>query len=158
MSTIELTSETPKDLSPSEWKVMRIVWSLQKAMAREVYTVAGEENGWSPPTVKTLLKRLVDKGYLQTTTVGNGFVYRPSRSALASLRSAADTLRSNAIEGTTGPLLQHMVQSSSLSSDDLDELQQLIADKKKQLAQESKPQAKKSAKRSKSSRNQGSGK
>ena len=115
---------------------MRIVWSLQKAMAREVYTVAGEQFGWSPATVKTLLKRLVDKGYLKTTQVGNGFVYRPTRTAISSLRSAADTLLSNAIEGTTGPLLQHMVQSSSLSQDDLDELQQLIENKKKSLANE----------------------
>lgn len=143
----ELNSEGPKDLSRSEWKVMRIVWSLQKAMAREVYTIAGEENGWSPPTVKTLLKRLVDKGYLQTTKVGNGFVYRPSRSAIASLRSAADTLLGNAIEGTTGPLLQHMVESSSLTSDDLDELQQLIDEKRKRLAKDTK---RKTARQSKS--------
>ena len=30
-----------KDLSKAEWKVMKIVWELQKAMAREVYTIAG---------------------------------------------------------------------------------------------------------------------
>jgi predicted transcriptional regulator len=127
-------SSAPKELSRSEWKVMRIVWSIQKAMAREVYTVAGEQFNWSPATVKTLLRRLVDKGYLQTTQVGNGFVYRPSRTAIASLRSAADTLLSNAIDGTTGPLLQHMVKSSSLSRDDLQELQQLIEAKKSQLS------------------------
>ncbi|MCA9139720.1 MAG: BlaI/MecI/CopY family transcriptional regulator [Planctomycetales bacterium] len=127
-------SNVPKELSRSEWKVMGIVWSMQKAMAREVYTVAGEQFDWSPATVKTLLKRLVDKGYLKTTQVGNGFVYRPSRTAIASLRSAADTLLSNAIDGTTGPLLQHMVKSSSLTHDDLDELQQLIEAKKNALA------------------------
>lgn len=126
--------EIPKELSRSEWKVMRIVWSMRKAMAREVYTVAGEQFAWSPATVKTLLKRLVDKGYLKTTQVGNGFVYRPSRTAIASLRSAADTLLSNAVDGTTGPLLQHMVKSSSLSRDDLEELQQLIETKKQALS------------------------
>ena len=62
-----------KDLSPAEWKVMKIVWDLQKGMAREVYTIAGREHGWTPTTVKTLLKRLVDKGYLLTSQVGNGF-------------------------------------------------------------------------------------
>ncbi|MEA1952412.1 MAG: BlaI/MecI/CopY family transcriptional regulator, partial [Planctomycetota bacterium] len=65
------------NLSAAEWKVMRVVWDLKKAMAREVYTVAGRKHGWTPATVKTLLKRLVDKGYLNTTKVGNGFVYRP---------------------------------------------------------------------------------
>ena len=89
---------------------MKIVWELQKAMAREVYTIAGEQYSWTPATVKTLLKRLVDKGYVSTTRVGNGFVYRPARTALSTLQSAADTLMTNAVEGVTGPLLAHMVE------------------------------------------------
>ena len=123
-----------KDLSAAEWKVMKIVWDLQKGMAREVYTVAGEKHGWAPATVKTLLKRLVDKGYLATTTVGNGFVYRPAQSALAILRNAADTLLEHATRTATGPLLAHMVESCPLGEDDLDALQKLIEDKKKSLA------------------------
>ena len=39
-----------KDLSKAEWKVMKIVWELQKAMAREVYTIAGEQHAWAPAT------------------------------------------------------------------------------------------------------------
>lgn len=120
-------------LSAAEWKVMRVVWDLKKAMAREVYTVAGSEHGWSPTTVKTLLKRLVDKGYLQTTRVGNGFVYRPAHSAISILREAADTLINNAAQGTTGPLLAHMLETSSLTAADIDALAQLIEEKKKAL-------------------------
>jgi predicted transcriptional regulator len=127
-----------KDLSAAEWKVMKIVWDLKKGMAREIYTIAGEQHGWSPPTVKTLIKRLVDKGYLKTTAVGNGFVYRPARSAISILRNAANTLLDNTIESATGPLLAHMVESSSLDRDDLDALQQLIDEKKKSLARRSK--------------------
>jgi BlaI family penicillinase repressor len=123
-----------KDLSAAEWKVMKIVWDLQKGMAREVYTVAGEEHGWAPATVKTLLKRLVDKGYLITTEVGNGFVYRPAQSALAILRNAADTLLEHATRTATGPLLAHIIESSPLAKDDLDALQKLIEEKKKFLA------------------------
>ena len=87
-----MSSDERKDLSRAEWKVMKIVWELKKAMAREVYTIAGEQHSWTPATVKTLLKRLVDKGYVSTTPVGNGFVYRPAQTALATLQSAADTL------------------------------------------------------------------
>ena len=122
-----------KDLSRAEWKVMKIVWELQKAMAREVYTIAGEQYDWAPATVKTILKRLTDKGYVSATPVGNGFVYRPIPSAGAMLKSAADALLTNAVEGTTGPLLVHMVQQTSLSEEDLDSLQKLIDDKKRLL-------------------------
>jgi BlaI family transcriptional regulator, penicillinase repressor len=130
-------SSDQKDLSQAEWKVMKIVWDLQKGMAREVYTVAGELYGWAPPTVKTLLKRLVDKRYLSTTEVGNGFVYRPAQSAIAILRNAADTLLEHTTSNTTGPLLAHMVESSPLGEDDLDALQKLIEEKKKSLVRRS---------------------
>ncbi|SIN82077.1 Predicted transcriptional regulator [Singulisphaera sp. GP187] len=122
-----------KDLSKAEWKVMKIVWELRKAMAREVYTIAGEQHSWTPATVKTLLKRLVDKGYVSTTQVGNGFVYRPAQTPLSTLQAAADTLMTNAVEGMTGPLLVHMVERTPLSEADLDSLQKLIDAKKESL-------------------------
>jgi BlaI family transcriptional regulator, penicillinase repressor len=128
-----MSSADQKDLSKAEWKVMKIVWELHKAMAREVYTIAGEKHTWTPATVKTILKRLVDKGYLSTTQVGNGFVYRPVQSAVVALQSAADTLLTNAIEGTTGPLLAHMVEQTSLDEGDLEALQRLIDAKKQSL-------------------------
>src|SRR5258708_22259564 len=112
---------------------MKIVWELRKAMAREVYAIASQQFDWSPATVKTILKRLVDKGYVSTTPVGNGFVYRPARTALSTLQTAADALMTNAVEGATGPLLAHMVERSTLSEDDLDSLQQLIDAKKQSL-------------------------
>ncbi len=131
-----MTEKLRKDLSVAEWKVMRIAWELQKAMAREIYTVAGERHGWTPGTVKTLLRRLTDKGYLQTTKVGNGFVYRPVDTAISTLRVAADALLGNAVQGTPGPLLAHMVETTSLSVEDLDRLQKLIDQKRKSSGHE----------------------
>jgi BlaI family transcriptional regulator, penicillinase repressor len=128
-----MTDGELKDLSKAEWKVMKIVWELHKAMAREIYTIANEQHAWTPATVKTLLKRLVDKGYVTTTQVGNGFVYRPAQTALETLQSAADALLTNAVEGVTGPLLLHMVEQTSLSEEDLDSLQKLIDSRKRSL-------------------------
>jgi BlaI family transcriptional regulator, penicillinase repressor len=102
-------------------------------MAREVYTIAVEQHGWTPATVKTILKRLVEKGYLSTTQVGNGFVYRPVHTAIRTLQSAADALFSNAAEDLTVPLVLHMVERTSLSEDDLESLQKLIDARKKSL-------------------------
>lgn len=133
-----MTESEKRDLSKAEWKVMRILWELRKAMAREVYTIAAERHDWSPATTKTLLKRLVDKGYLSTTRVGNGFVYRPANSAISTLRSAADTLLTNAIAEATGPLLAHMVKSTDLNETDLDDLQKLIDAKKLAMKKETK--------------------
>ena len=113
-------------LTPAEWKVMRIVWRLKRCAARDVYTEAGDEHGWTASTVKTMLRRLVDKGYLSTEQVGNSFLYRPARTALASLRGAADALLENALEGTTGAVIAHMVKRSDLSPGEIAELRALL--------------------------------
>jgi predicted transcriptional regulator len=67
-----------------------------------------------------------NKGNLQTTQVGNSFLYCPTRPALQTLRRAADALLHNALEGTIGPLAAHMVKQSQLSADELAELRALL--------------------------------
>ena len=113
-------------LTPAEWSVMKIVWDQGKCAARDVYEVAGDEHGWAPSTVKTILRRLVEKGYLKTTQVGNSFLYRPARSMLKSLCGAADSLLKNALEGTVGPLLAYMVKKGDLTPEELSELRSLL--------------------------------
>lgn len=121
-----MAKASSQPLSAAEWKVMNIVWRRKSCAARDVCEDAQAEFGWSVSTVKTLLRRLVDKRYLQTTQVGNSFLYRPARPALSALRRAADLLLQNAVEGTVGPLLAHMVKTSRLSTEEVAELRALL--------------------------------
>ncbi len=123
-------------LTPAEWKVMKLVWQQKACAARDVYQAAGLEHGWAPSTVKTILRRLVEKGYLTTTQVGNSFLYRPARPVLKSLFGAADDLLQNALNGTVGPLLAYMVKKSRLSAEELAQLQAILD---QQVPQEEKP-------------------
>src|SRR5688572_3375874 len=121
-----MPGEPAEPLTPAEWKVMKIVWPLKACAARDVYEVAGREHGWAASTVKTILRRLVEKGYLTYTQVGNSYLYRPARPALKSLFSAADSLLENTLEGTVGPLLAYMVKKSKLSPEELNQLRALL--------------------------------
>ena len=113
-------------LSPTEWKVMKIVWERKSCATRDVHAAAQEAHGWSRSTVTTILRRLVEKGYLKTTQVGNSFLYRPARPALQSLLEAADTLLENAVEGMAGPILAHMVKNGDLSAEEIERLRALL--------------------------------
>ncbi len=113
-------------MSAAEWKVMHIVWSRSPCAARDVIAAAETEHGWSPSTVKTLLRRLVDKRQLKTTPVGNSFLYRPARPALKTLCRAADMLLGHTVEGTVAPLLMYMAQRGKLSQDELAELRAMF--------------------------------
>ena len=115
--------------TPAEWKILRIVSEHGPCAAREVVAVAEQAHGWSTSTIKTLLRRLVDKRHLKTKQVGNSFLYRVSRSASRSLREAADQLLDHAASGTVAPLLAYLVKKSKLSEEELQELRDLIDDK-----------------------------
>ena len=115
-------------LTAAEWKVMRIVWEKRSCSARDVYKAAGETHDWAAGTVKTVLRRLVQKGHLRTTQVGNSFLYRPARPALSSLYRAADTILENAVDGTIGPLLAYMAKKGDLSAEELAKLRASLKD------------------------------
>lgn len=121
-----MTRKHTDPLTPAEWKVMKIAWQLRSCAAREIYLHAGRIHGMSSSTVKSYLRRLVDKGFLNTQAVGNCFLYRPSRPALVSLCRAADWLLENSLDETTGPLLAYMVERSNLSRDDVAQLRNLL--------------------------------
>jgi predicted transcriptional regulator len=121
-----MPGEVPEPLTAAEWKVMRIIWRRKGCAARDVYQEAGRAHGWAPTTAKTVLRRLVDKGYLTTTRVGNSFLYRPARSALKSLYDAADGLLANALEGTSGLLISYLVKRSKLSAEELERLRSVL--------------------------------
>lgn len=115
--------------TPAEWKILRIVHDQDSCAARDVVATASAAFGWSASTIKTLLRRLVDKGHLRTERVGNSFLYSPSESAIKLLCRAADGLLANAIDDAVGPLLAYMVKKSSLSKSDLDGLRELLDEK-----------------------------
>jgi hypothetical protein len=63
----------PKHLDPptsAEWKILKAVFERGACGAREIIDDAESLHDWSASTVKTLLRRLVEKGHLRTRRVG----------------------------------------------------------------------------------------
>jgi len=126
-----MSPERREEPTAAEWKVLKAVHERGPSATRELLqALVGE--GWSDSTIKTLLRRLVDKGHLRTKRVGSSFLYSAKRSALGTLRRAGDALLERANEGTVGPLLAHLVKRSRLSDSELDELRALIDEKRRE--------------------------
>ncbi len=124
-----MAAASPGSLSRAELKVMKVVWRLKQAAARDVIEAAAG-HGWQPSTVKTLLRRLVEKGHVTAKRVGNSFLYEPGEAALPSLQRALDHLFEQVHEEVTAPLLMHLVKRSRLTSAELAELRALLEAKK----------------------------
>lgn len=132
----EKTSPTPDDPTTAEWKVLRCVWDAGQVSTREVQQALEADTGWSASTVKTLLRRLEEKGHLRSKRVGNSFQYSGRRSPLGPLRRAADLLMERAGGDRLGSVLAYLVRSSKLSDSDIEELRELIKRKDQDQDQE----------------------
>ncbi len=114
-------------LSNLENKVMGIVWEHGQVTAELVRTELAEAQPMKDSTVRTILRRLEEKGYVRHTTEGRTYVYSPT---VASQNVAADAV-GGIIErfcnGSVEDLLVGMVDRNVVSPAELQELAKRIA-------------------------------
>jgi len=119
-------------LSELENAVMAVIWDRGQATADSVRTQLEPQRTMKDSTVRTILRRLEAKGYVQHRTEGRTFVYSP---AVASRNVAGDAVRSiveRLCNGSVEDLLVGMVDREVISSEKLQELAQRIAKEKSQ--------------------------
>jgi len=126
-----VVQEPLRGLSPSEWKIVHIMKDLKSCAARDVYTITAEKYGWSVAVTKTYLSRMVNKGHLTYTQIGNCYVYRLSESVMKSLFDEGESLMEKVLDDARIPLLYHMVKKGKLTESDLKELQNLLEEYRK---------------------------
>lgn len=117
-------------LSPLENKAMNVVWDRGSATAEDV-RIALEKLDKKQPikdsTVRTVLRRLEEKGYVKHTVEGRTYVYSPK---VASRSVATDAVRGiveRFCDGSVEDLLVGMVDDELVSADKLKELAAKIA-------------------------------
>ncbi|ANZ63145.1 penicillinase repressor [Secundilactobacillus paracollinoides] len=119
------------EISPAEWEVMRIVWTKGGAYSRELIDMLQAKRDWSASTVKTLLRRLVNKGMLETTREDRRFKYDATITESTAMNSTAEQLFDNLCAMKRGKTLLDLVENTTLSQSDIAALQVKLAEKAK---------------------------
>ncbi|MEX2803740.1 CopY/TcrY family copper transport repressor [Streptococcus sp. H31] len=123
-------------IANAEWEIMRVVWAKGQTTSGEILEILKQKMQWSPSTVKTLLKRLVAKGCLLTEKKGNRFIYSAQVDEKSSMDMQADALLTKFCQRQHPALLEHLLHASSLTLEDIEHLQNVLAHKKKHAAAE----------------------
>lgn len=115
-------------LSTLENEVMKIVWDDQPTSAEEVRERLGATNDLKASTVRTLLRRLEAKGYVEHDVQGRTYLYRStveqSNVAASAVRSIVDKFCAGSVES----LLVGLVDDKQISSERLKQLADKIAE------------------------------
>lgn len=112
----------PAELGELEREILSIVWRVSAVTAERVREELGKP--LKDSTVRTVLRRLEEKGYLAHTVEERTFVYRPAESRQHVAGRAAKRIVDWFCEGSVEALLVGMVDSKVL---DRAELQRLAA-------------------------------
>ncbi len=115
-----------KPLGPLEHAVMQIIWDKGSVTAEDVRTALQPEDH-KESTIRTILRRLEEKGYLEHTVEGRTFMYRalvnPQNVASRQVRGIMDRFCRGSIEN----LLVGMVDDQMITAEKLKELADRIA-------------------------------
>ena len=118
-------------ISDAEHAVMEALWRRAPQTAAEVCDTVCEERGWSMPTVKTLLSRLVAKGALATEPDGRRFLYTPTIERAAYVGTESKRLVERLFNGRAAPLFAHLAEAEALTPEDIAEIERLLQELKK---------------------------
>ena len=120
----------PAELGELEREILSIVWRLGSVTAEEAREKL--DRTLKDSTVRTVLRRLEEKGYLAHSVDDRTFVYRPAQSRQKVAGRAVKRIVDWFCEGSVEALLVGMVDSQVLDRAELQRLATRIAEAQKQ--------------------------
>lgn len=117
-------------LTEQELEIMKVVWDSGEATVRDVYEALLSKRKIAYTTVMTMMRVLEDKGHLKKKTGEKAFVYRPSEAKQRVLGGMVAEFLQRVFDGSAKPLLLHLVESESLSREELAEIGAMARTKK----------------------------
>jgi BlaI family penicillinase repressor len=123
------TGQVRTPLTDLENDVMQVVWNSGPCSVEAVFEIVSRNRALKETTVRTLLRRLEQKGYLTHEEEGRAYVYRamePARSLAArAVRQIIDRFCSGSVE----ELVSGMVDARMLSKTELSRLAKFVREK-----------------------------
>ena len=124
--------KTRKSLSELEHLVMAVIWQRGDATAEDVRMALSKRHPMKESTVRTILSRLEEKGYVTHRTDGRTNVYKgldaPANVAAKAVRQIIDRFCGGSVE----QLLLGMINNDVVDEKELQRLAERIADRKRE--------------------------
>jgi predicted transcriptional regulator len=124
------SAHDPAELGALERGILAIVWRLGEVTAEQVREEV--ERPLKDSTIRTVLRRLEEKGYLSHSVDNRTFIYRPAESPQKVAARAVQRIVDWFCQGSVEELLVGLLDSKVVSRAELERLSKRVAAAKKQ--------------------------
>ena len=112
--------------TPGELEVLKILWDRGPKTVREVMEVLNETRRRAYTSVMSLLGVMTDKGLLTREPKGRAFLYRAKVGREKTLGQMVEDLMARAFEGSASALVARLLDQSSPSVEELEEIRKTL--------------------------------
>jgi len=115
--------------TPAELEILKVLWERDgPATVRDVLDVVNRQ-GEAPrayTSVMSLMNVMAEKGLLRRTPKGRAFAYEPTSPRDQTQRSLLSETLERAYSGSASLLVAHLLEQSSPTADELDQIRSLL--------------------------------
>lgn len=114
------------ELTRLEWVLMDALWEVGQATATDIQKHLEKSQGWAYSTVKTMLDRLVQMGFVKARRVGNVYEYSPKVQRPTAVRRVIDEVIDRFCEGSVAPFVQQLLERGDLDKSEIAEIKGIL--------------------------------
>ena len=114
------------ELTEAEWEIMRVVWQKEPCAAGTVQEELAKTRSRAYSTVKTLMDRMVDKGWLKIERIRNLQLFHSCISEVDARRGEFRKMLQRAFDGALTPMVQFLIEHEGLSKEEALQLRELV--------------------------------
>lgn len=114
-------------ISEAEFQVMKIVWEHAPVSTNQVTEYLARTTKWSPKTIQTMLKRLVQKKALTYDKEGRVFIYKPLIGQQDYVNQESRHFLQRFYNGNVVSMVTAFMDMEELSQQEVDELKELLS-------------------------------
>ena len=116
-------------ISEAEYEVMKVVWKHAPISTNEITQQLLKTTSWSPKTIQTLIKRLVNKGALSYEKQSRMFVYTPIVKENEYIGQESNSFLKRFYVGNITAMLSAYLEDDKLSEAEIETLRGLLSKK-----------------------------
>lgn len=112
--------------------MLKAMWAVEQGSVGDIHGAIPTKREMDYSTVQTYVRRLEAKGYIEAQRVGRNKIYRAAVRRKQVLGEAVDEFIDRMFDGQMLPMFRHLVDSRSVSSDEVNDLMKIVEKLKKE--------------------------